>query len=86
MQCEETILKINTDEDDSWVNEKVVIDFQVPKDIRYVMEECERLAKAEDVSYFNWAETLDYICKEAVIQKHMTKWQWERIGRRYPCG
>lgn len=71
---------------DNWIDNSIVIDFEVPRDILYVIKECERLNQQNDYGYFNWAESLSHACKEACVQKHMTKKQWETIERRYPCG
>lgn len=66
-----------------WIKEEVEIDFKVSKVMKNMMEECEKLDLEEDYAYFNYCETLGYMCKEAYVQGKMTKKQWEIIEERY---
>lgn len=66
-----------------YINHDVKLDFHIPRDIQMLMDECERLDAVCDVSYYNYAEVLDHACKEAYVQKHFTKEQWDRVMERY---
>lgn len=66
-----------------WIDESVIIDFKLPKDIQGIADLCEETDKNEDYAYDNWADLLDILCKEAVVQGHMTKRQWDTVVRRY---
>lgn len=70
----------------SWIDGSVVLDFKLPDDIQSVADECERLDECRDYGYFNWAEALSDMCKEAVVQKHMTEEQWDLVERKYIYG
>ena len=70
----------------NWIDDEVVLDFLLPKDIQSVADECERLNAEHDWGYINWAEVLSDLCKEAVVQRHMTQAQWDLVERRYVYG
>lgn len=70
----------------NWIDDSVVLDFDIPEDIKPVLNECERLNRLENAGYFNWADALSNFCKEAYVQGHMTRNQWEQIDRRYIYG
>ena len=61
--------------EESWIDKSVVLDFPIPKDVRYELDLCEELNDKHDYIYFAWAEGLDSICKEAVRQNHLTQKQ-----------
>lgn len=67
----------------NWIDDSVIIDFNVPEDIRNMMMECEKMNEEENCGYFNYAESLGYMCKEACVRGHMTKKQWEIIEKKY---
>ena len=67
-----------------FINENITIDFNVPKDIKKIMEICDKLSNEENYAYDNYADFLiDNLCKDAYVKKHLTKHQWETIERRY---
>ncbi len=66
-----------------YINHDVKLDFHIPRDIQYIMDECERLDAVGDVSYYNYAEVLDHACKEAYAQGNFTKKQWDLVMERY---
>ena len=68
-----------------YIDDTVKIDFHVSKDIKYLMDISEK-ADLEDNygAYENFVNCLLYTnCKEAYVQGHMTKEQWETMERRY---
>ncbi len=67
-----------------WVNDDVKIDFYVPKGIRQVMEEAERLDLEESYAYVNWANQVDTDAKNAYAVGALTREQWDTLCRRYP--
>lgn len=67
----------------NWIDDTVIIDFPVPKDVKNLMDMCEVANANGDWGYFNYEESLDYICKEAVVQGHMTDREWNEIRKRY---
>lgn len=68
---------------DNWVDDTIIIDFFIPHDIQPLIQLCEEANKNDDFGYFNYVESLDYGCKEAVLQGDMTEKEWETIKRRY---
>lgn len=69
----------------NYINEKISIDFKVPKDIFEMMQDCEKFDKDENYgAYESFASFLTgVLCKEAYVKGHITKKQWEIIERRY---
>lgn len=67
----------------NWINEDVIIDFEVPKSLQTLIELCEEANAKKDYSYFNYEEALDLGCKEFVTIGKMTKKQWDIIEERY---
>lgn len=65
------------------IDYSVVVDFDVPESVRYLMDECERLNEEDSPAYYNYSETLGYVCKELVVLGKMTEKQWHTIERRY---
>lgn len=74
------------DNSNSMIDYSVVIDFDVPEGIKAMMEECESLNKIDSPAYYNYSETLGYMCKELVVVGKMTQKQWDVIERRYEPG
>ena len=70
----------------NWVNDTVIIDFELPKDIKEMADECERLDNEENWGYDNYADLLSNMCKEAYRQGHITKKQWDLVEKRYLYG
>lgn len=68
-----------------WINDEVKIDFQIPEVINNTMQEAEHMDSEENMEYFCIADTLDMLCKEAYVNKILTKEQWLMIVRRYPA-
>ena len=68
-----------------YIDDTVKIDFNVPKDVKNVMEMCEEADLQDNYgSYGNLAEYFLYtLCKEAYVQGHLTKKQLETMERRY---
>lgn len=66
-----------------WIDNRVKIDFPVPRSIQILMDECERLDLAEDYAYFNYCDTLDCDAKELYAIGIFTKKQWDIINMRY---
>lgn len=69
----------------NYINDSVKIDFPVTKDIQYLMEECEKADREDNYPiYENYVNVLVFVVsKEAYVQGHLTKKQWETIERRY---
>ncbi|WP_026658068.1 hypothetical protein [Butyrivibrio sp. AC2005] len=67
-----------------FINEKIAIDFEIPKDIIPTVEICEELSKQNNWGYDEYADFLiDNLCKEAYRQGHITKKQWDALAERY---
>lgn len=71
---------------DDMINKSVIIDFDVLESVQYLMDECESLNIEGNPAYYNYAETLGYLCKEMYVEGKMTKEQWDTIERRYEPG
>ena len=69
-----------------WISDNVKIDFVLPKDIEWLCKECERLEAEHNEAYFNYADHISVLAKEAVVQGHLTKKQWETLERKYVYG
>lgn len=67
----------------NWIDDTIIIDFHIPEDIQPLIKLCEQANKEKDYGYFNYSESLDYACKEAVVQGHLTDEQWYQVQRRY---
>ena len=67
-----------------WINEDIVIDFPVSKVLQNTMNEAEELDLEENPEYFCVADILDVLCKEAFVNKKITRAQWNTIVNRYP--
>lgn len=70
----------------NWINDSIVIDFELPKDIKEIADECERLNATEDLAYDNYADVLGNMCKEAYRMGNLTKKQWDMMELRYIYG
>lgn len=49
---------------ENWIKKEVIIDFDVPSSVQYLIDLCEKANSEEDYAYFNYEEALDYACKE----------------------
>ncbi len=67
-----------------FINEDIVIDFELPEIIKNTIEEAEELSKTENVEYFGVADILDVLCKNAYANGVITKEQWYTVINRYP--
>lgn len=69
----------------NYIDNSIAINFPVPRDIKYLMDKCEKYdAEANYGAYENYANALCFVVsKEAYVQGHLTKEQWEMIERRY---
>jgi len=66
-----------------WIDDSVVIDFQLPKSMLYLIEELEKLDAEENYAYFNYAEALDVGAKELYRRGILTHEQWDRLCWKY---
>ena len=66
-----------------WIREDIEIDFPLPKSALYIISELEKMDLNEDYGYFNYAETLDHIAKEMVVQGDLTEAQWDLLCAKY---
>ena len=66
------------------INDKIKIDFKVPKLLQNTMDEAEELDRIGSVEYTAVADSIDVICKGYVTTGHMTEEQWDTIIDRYP--
>lgn len=68
-----------------YIDDTVKIDFHVSRDIKYLMDKSEKADLEDDYgAYENLVNCLLYtVCKEAYVQGHLTKEQWETMERRY---
>jgi len=66
-------------------NEDVDISMiKIPGDIKEFIKRCEALeGEEQEFVYYEYVEFLDYMCKEANVQGHLSKSDWELIMRRY---
>ena len=67
-----------------WINDNIKIDFPVSRVMQNTMDEAEELDLANDIEYNAVADILDIMCKEAYVNKLLTKAQWRQICTRYP--
>ena len=66
-----------------WINESIEIDFSLPKSTQLLIKKLEELDIAEDYSYFNWAEALDFEAKELVVLGKLSTKQWDLLCEKY---
>lgn len=69
----------------NFIDDSVVIDFELPKDIEFLLRRVEEYDAQNDYGlYGNWAETVVYVnAKEAYRMGDITLKQWETLQRRY---
>ncbi|MCD7735757.1 MAG: hypothetical protein LUI07_02125 [Lachnospiraceae bacterium] len=70
----------------NWINENILIDFELPRDIKEIADECERFNAEGNYAYDNYADLLGNMCKEAYRQGHLTRKQWDLMELRYIYG
>lgn len=69
----------------SYINKDIKIDFPVPRTIQYLIDDCEKADREDDLGMYECAaDSLDNFAKEAYICGALTKEQWDRLCRRYP--
>lgn len=68
-----------------YYKEDVNIDMiKIPRDIKDFIKRCEKLSEEkEELLYCEYVEFLDYMCKEACVQNHLSQSEWDLIMRRY---
>lgn len=66
------------------INDAIKIDFEVPRTLRYLMEEAEEADLKNDGSYLDFADTIDVVSKNCYVVGAITRSQWDTIVRRYP--
>lgn len=68
-----------------YIDDEVKMDFNVPKDLKILMEECEEFDLKDDYgAYMEFATLLtDVASKEVFRQGRITKEQWDKINERY---
>lgn len=67
----------------TWINEDVVIDFELSHVMKELVARAEALDKAKDVVYTNVADGIDHFAKQEVIDGYMTPEQREKLLMRY---
>lgn len=67
----------------NWIDESIVIDFDMPLIMKNLILDMEKLDEKEDYGYFNYCEALDDLAKEAYVQGWLTKAQWNMLVRKY---
>lgn len=66
-----------------WIDESIDIDFPVPSEIKYLMEDMEKLDEEENYGYINYYDSLDTTAKEAYVLGMITREQWYTLLRKY---
>ena len=66
-----------------WIDERVIIDFQIPQAWENTIAELEKSDLAEDYSYFNFAEALDDLAKHAYEAGQISRSQWDKLYAKY---
>ena len=68
------------------IDDKIIIDFEIPKTLQYAIEDAEKAYAEEGElgSYMNWAKTIDNLCKLYYTEGVFTKKQWDTIVSKYP--
>ena len=66
------------------INNNIEINFPLPPELFYLIEEIEEADKLDDGRYYNLADTIDICCKNLYAAGKITKTQWNTIERRYP--
>lgn len=67
----------------NWIDESIVIDFDMPLIMKNLILDMEKLDEEEDYGYLNYCEALDDLAKEAYVQGWLTKAQWDMLVRKY---
>ena len=67
----------------NWIDDSVIIDFEIPKSLLPLIEECEKCDENEDYCYFDWADALDVGAKEYYRQGKLTEKQWDTLCAKY---
>lgn len=69
----------------NFINEDVICDFPMSKDMKWLIEQCEKFDREDDYgAYENYASSLvDVVCKEACRTGYITREQWRKIEMRY---
>lgn len=67
----------------NWIDESIVIDFDMPLIMKNLILDMEKLDEKEDYGYLNYCEALDDLAKEAYVQGWLTKAQWNMLVRKY---
>lgn len=78
MKIDKTIPQIH-----HWIDDTVVIDFELTQRLKDLIEEIEQLDENEHWGYFNYVETLDNVCKSRVGDGKMTREQWDTLLYKY---
>ena len=66
-----------------WIKDEIEINFVLPKSALFIISELEKMDVNEDYGYFNYAEMLDHIAKEMVVQGELTQAQWDILCAKY---
>lgn len=68
-----------------WIREEIQIDFPLPKDMLWLIQEMEEMDKNEDFAYFNYFDSLDVSAKELTRLGKLSQKQWNLLYKKY-CG
>ncbi|MBQ9590761.1 MAG: hypothetical protein IJR29_11350 [Butyrivibrio sp.] len=69
----------------NYINDDIVIDFDVPMVLKNLMLDAEKADLEEDEgTYLNYADTIDVWAKNYYQDGELSNLQWELLCRRYP--
>lgn len=66
-----------------WIRDDIEIDFPVPKEIQYIIEQLEKMDEEENYGFFNFSESLIYSTRNCYNDKKITKKQWDILCQKY---
>ncbi len=71
----------------NYINDDIVIDFEVPMVLKNLMLDAEKSDLEEDEgTYLNYADAIDVWAKNYYQDGELSNLQWELLCRRYPQG
>lgn len=69
----------------TWIDEEIVLDFEVPKLLKNTIEEIEQADIMQDKAEYNiLSDTIDVLSKNFCSAKILTQKQWDTICQKYP--
>lgn len=67
----------------NWIREEIEIDFEIPQDIKYLIEEAEEADINRSAEYDCIVDAIDVACKRYYTAGKMTQSQWDIMVDKY---